>query len=86
MVARQRALLLADGKLRFDPDIYHADEDVPWEGVERTHPNDDRRPPLLWIAGGLRSDVGGSARPFLEAPHGGGWGQATFIVPNYLHR
>ena len=53
MVARQRALLLADGLLRFDPDEYHADADVPWEGVERSHPNDDRRPPLLWIAGGL---------------------------------
>ena len=41
MVVRQRAILLADGQLRFNPDYYHTDEDVPWEGVDRTHPNDD---------------------------------------------
>ena len=85
MVARQRALLLADGQLRFDPDDYHPDEDVPWEGVERSHPNDDRRPPLLWIAGGPRADVGRPARPFLEALLGCGWRQATFILSNLVH-
>ena len=48
VVARHRAILLAEGKLSFPPREPGDDPDEPWEGVPCTHLNDDRRIPLLW--------------------------------------
>ena len=37
----------------FQPRRDGIDEDVPWDGTRKVHPNDDRRPPVLWTRDGV---------------------------------
>ena len=64
VVARHRAILLAEGKLVFPLRAPGEDPDEPWEGVPCTHLNDDRRIPLLWTKGGVAQTLVNPNEPF----------------------
>ena len=64
VVARHRAILLAEGKLVFPMRTPGEDPDGPWEGVPCTHLNDDRRIPLLWRKGVVDQTLGNQNEPF----------------------
>ena len=64
VVARHRAILLAEGKLVFPVRTPGEDPDGPWEGVPCTHLNDDRRIPLLWTKGGVAQTLVNPNEPF----------------------
>ena len=64
VVARHRAILLAEGTLPFSPRTSDDDSDEPWEGAPCTHLNDDRRVPLLWTKGGVAQILVDPNEPF----------------------
>ena len=64
VVARHRAILLANGTLTFPARTHGDDLDEPWEGVPCTHLNDDRRVPLLWTKGGVAQTLVDPNEPF----------------------
>ena len=64
VVARHRAILLAEGTLIYPLRKQGDDPDVPWEGVPCTHLNDDRRIPLLWTKGGVAQTLVNPCEPF----------------------
>ena len=64
VVARHRAILLAEGTLAFSPRTHDDDSGEPWEGAPCTHLNDDRRIPLLWTKGGVAQTLVNPNEPF----------------------